>query len=152
MDSLIALLLIGWIISAVSKKKKGKKTKKTAANTAVHNDNADQRREARIARMRQELEKRKTEMQKQAESQQLSFIPEGASAAGSGSMMFDSSEGECLCDPELEHERIAEEDPQSVYAQEIGSENRLDFSAQGLRQAIVMNEILTRPAQRFGRR
>ena len=152
MESLIALMVIGWIVSAINKKKKVKKPGNSAAaksaSTAVNNA---RKREARIAQMRQELERRKAEMQNQSESQQLSFFPEGGSAE-TGSMNYVSTEGECACDPALEHERIAREDPQSVYAQEIGSGTVLDFSAQGMKQAIVMSEILARPSQRLAKK
>ena len=151
MEGLIILLLISWIVSAVGKKKKGKKTG-AAAKPAAQNINAHKQREARIAQVRQELERRKAELKEQEESRQWSMIPEGVFTGEGVSMQFESTEGECICEPELEHERAITEDPQSVYAQEIGSESKLDFSAQAIRQAIVMNEILTRPAQRCGRR
>ena len=153
MEGLIALLLISWIVSAIGKKKKVKKTANpAAAKPAARSVDPAQNREARIAQMRQELDRRKAEMQKQEESRQISFLPEGISAGEAGSMNFDSTEGECICDPELEHERIAREDPQSVYAQEIGTGSGLDFSAQGMKQAIIMSEVLARPAQRFARK
>ena len=69
-----------------------------------------------------------------------------------GSMQTDSTEGECLCDPELEHERIQEIVPESVYTNEIGNEPLIDYSVRGLVQGFVMGEILTRPAQRIKRR
>ena len=65
-----------------------------------------------------------------------------------GSMYMDSTEGEDLCDPALEHDRPERTDPRSVYANEIGAQRRLDFSPEGLWQGVVMSEILTRPADR----
>ena len=69
-----------------------------------------------------------------------------------GSMPDESTEGECICDPDLEHERIQNVAPGSVYQNEIGKESLVDFSARGMMQGFVMSEILTRPAQRVRRR
>ena len=66
-------------------------------------------------------------------------------------MQVNSTEGECICDPELEHEREKEPVPTSVYAGEIGKEPLVDFSARGVLQGFVMSEILTRPVQRARR-
>ena len=66
-----------------------------------------------------------------------------------GSLNAQSNEGECACDPSLEHEREAYSDPDSVYATEIGDAAKLDFSPQGIMQGVVMSEVLKRPAQRF---
>ena len=68
-----------------------------------------------------------------------------------GSMDTVSTEGECLCDPVLEHEREAVTDSESVYAGEIGREPLFDLSAKGIVQGVVMSEILQRPAP-FARR
>ena len=152
----LVIVIIGMIISASNKKKK-----KTKPNVKQPNNAAVQRkpavsseREQRIAAIRAEIEKRKAELERQKE-QQLSFAPsEGESLTEeSGSMVFDSTEGECICDPELEHERETPVDPQSVYANAIGAkEPVLDFSAKGILQGVIMSEVLTRPAQRGRKR
>lgn len=62
-----------------------------------------------------------------------------------GSLEAESTEGECTCDPSLEHERIARQDPASVYAGEIGaSSSPLSLTPHGLVRGVVMAEILTR--------
>lgn len=69
-----------------------------------------------------------------------------------GSLGMDSSEGEDACDLQLGHEREYQPEPESVYANPIGSEPVLDFSARGLYQGVVMSEILARPDRRMRRR
>jgi len=151
MEGLIYLLIVvGWIISAVNKKKKKAAKKKPSSFSGAQTVNAAANREQRIAQMRAELERRKMERQRNAE-EQLTFIPEGASYGETGSMKYDSSEGECICDPELEHERETVSTEETVYTNEIGSKPLVDFSARGIMQGVVMNEILTRPAQRAKR-
>ena len=60
-------------------------------------------------------------------------------------VMQPSGEGEDRCDPSLGHHRVVE--PESVYAQEITDEGKkLDLSAQGVWQGVVMSEVLARPA------
>jgi len=149
-EGLIAMLLIGWIISSISKKGKGKKTVHTTVNRPQSNQTAVQRAEY-ASKLRAELEKRKQELAAQPAVPAFAVLNEGESSGDAGSMMFDSSEGECICDPELEHERQEAPAPESVYAGQIGNEPIVDFSAKGILQGVVMNEILTRPAQRFRR-
>ncbi len=151
----LVIVIVGMIISASNKKKKKTKTAGKQPNNAAaqRKPAASSEREKRIAAIRAEIEKRKAELERQKE-QQLTFVPaEGESYAETmGSMAFDSTEGECICDPELEHERVTEVDPQSVYANEIGAEPVLDFSAKGILQGVIMSEVLTRPAQRARKR
>ena len=72
MEGLIALLLISWIVSAIGKKKKVKKTANpAAAKPAARSVDPAQNREARIAQMRQELERRKEEMKKEIKDLQV---------------------------------------------------------------------------------
>ena len=67
-----------------------------------------------------------------------------------GSLNAETHEGEDLCDPTLGHEdRYEFDDPDSVYANEIGhAEPLLDLSPRGLWQGVVMSEVLARPSQR----
>ena len=111
--------------------------------------NVAQQRTERTAKLHAEMEKRKLQQEiKTVPTQQPGVIHEGESHGDAGSMMYDSSEGECICDPELEHEREIKVEPESVYANQIGREPLLDFSSKGILQGVVMNEILTRPTQR----
>ena len=155
MDGLILLLLIiGWIVSASQKKKKKKATPPTPQKPAAVSPIVSRmEREQRIQQIRAEIEKRKARLEQEKEffqpPEQLSFFQqEGKSIGEGGSMTFDSTEGECLCEPELEHERPVSTVSQTVYEGEIGREPLVDFSAKGVLQGFVMNEILTRPVQR----
>ena len=144
MDGMIVLLLIGWLIKAMSKKGK-KAEKRKAAFTS-----------ARTAASR--LGKSPSQPLPVFEPEQTAFAAEAfASSEGvgtfqeewRGSMETSSDEGEDLCDPTLGHERErAPMDPASVYAHPIGEEAALDFSAQGLVQGVIMSEILKRPSER----
>ena len=59
-------------------------------------------------------------------------------------VMQPSGEGEDRCDPDLGHHRVIE--PENVYAHEIADDGKkLDLSAQGVWQGVVMSEILARP-------
>ena len=147
MDGMIVLLLIGWLIKAMSKKGK-KAEKRKAAFTS-----------ARTAASR--LGKSPSQPLPVFEPEQTAFAAEAfASSEGvgtfqeewRGSMETSSDEGEDLCDPALEHDRPERTDPHSVYANEIGAQHRLDFSPEGLWQGVVMSEILTRPADRQRRK
>jgi len=157
MDGILVLVLIGWIISQMSKK--NKKTKARVAS-GFQKEKTSQPKAARAAKTYAEIEKRKAQtIQEKTAAVQHAF-GEGESAVSPfpmeesfrGSMQAESMEGECICDPELEHEREQVTAPESVYAGEIGREPIVDVSARGLMQGIVMNEILTRPAQRARRR
>ena len=151
MEGLIAMLIVGWILSAISKKGKSAKTANkngiqgSTAQTAAH-------RSEYAAKLRAELEKRKQEsaapLKREVHGEGESF---GAAASSSGSLSYDSTEGECICDPELEHVREEATTPDTVYEGQIGAESAFDFSAKGILQGVVMNEILTRPVQRYRR-
>lgn len=155
MEGLLFLVLIGWAFSKMNQKAK-KQIKKQ--NVSSENDAAiAERRAKRIEQLRAEAEKRKAQLTPE-------ISPRFAEGEGSvqpftqteepfrGSMQVESTEGECICDPELEHEREAKLEPASVYAGEIGREPLVDFSPRGMMQGFVMSEILTRPSQRTRRR
>lgn len=144
MEGLVILVLLGWFISGLSKNKKPKGRRKTAA--MFHKP------------------ERQTETAPPPvfsfEESKVSFetgegengvVPPSMEGVFRGSMAYDSNEGECVCDPELAHGPNEEIEPESVYSNEIGHESLTDFSARGLLQGIVMNEILTRPDQRMKR-
>lgn len=151
MDGILILVLIGWALSKMNKKaKKQIKSFARAENTAA-------RRAERIAKMPAETEKRtpqtaveRTEPNAEGEGTfQFSMLAEEPFR---GSMQVESMEGECICEPELEHKREEKPEPASVYADEIGREPLVDFSPRGMMQGIVMSEILTRPVERARRR
>lgn len=146
MDGLLALIIIGWILASLKKKSK----KKTAANRAIL-ENETQHRASHAAQLRAELEKRRIKQEAKPVQMEQLVMGEGESHGDAGSMLFDSDEGECICEPDLEHERETAPVPNSVYADEIGREPVVDFSAKGILQGVVMSEILTRPAQRARR-
>lgn len=154
MDGLLVVLaIVMWVISQSSKKRK--KNKSTQQTKQM---NAAQRRADRLAQMHAEIEKRRTERAEQqitkteqpsfgeGESSFLHVQPETTETLYTGSLQAESTEGECICDPALEHTR--EEQPEGVYADEIGREPLVDFSAKGVLQGVVMSEILKRPSQR----
>lgn len=155
MDGVLFLIFLAWLFKKLVKGSK----KKTVKKAALVNE--------RTARMVEEIKRARKE--KQLSMQDLSPQPlgEGESSVGYtqdvhgcvsqqmeylGSMMADSSEGEDACELELGHERTQVIEPESVYANEIGSEPLLDFSARGIYQGVVMSEILARPARRMRRR
>ena len=155
MEGLLILVLIGWVFSKMNQNTK-KQMKKQAASSVIVG-NAAERRAKRMEQLRAEAEKRRVQSAQEKAPQyaegegvfQPSFMAEEPFR---GSMEAESTEGECICDPELEHERETKPEPASVYAGEIGREPLVDFSARGLMQGIVMSEILARPAQRTRRR
>lgn len=65
-----------------------------------------------------------------------------------GSLGGGSTEGEDVCDPTLEHARPNRDELESVYAEEIGAEPLMDFSAKAILQGVVMSEVFARPGQR----
>ena len=155
-DGLLTLLILFWVFKAISKKKKGAKpVKKT--RTVKPRATAEEIRERaqRAIRMHDELKRREAQKVEQIAMPDMHTHEhaEGESCppVASGSLQMDSTEGECLCDPLLEHERMAENVPESVYAGEIGREPLLDLSAKGLYQGIVMSEVLKRPGERWRR-
>lgn len=156
MDGILILGLVGWVILKMSKK--NQKTKAKPA-LGIQKENAAQRRAERLARMHAELEKRRAQLTQEKQQAEPPAMSEGESSSAytvmeetfRGSMQVESTEGECICDPELEHERKTVPEPESVYAGEIGREPLVDFSSHGVLQGIVMSEILTRPCQRTRR-
>ena len=147
MDGLVVLVLIGWLLKSVSAKNKKKKTAKKISFDAgrVFPASGFPKSEQKIAPAVPE--------EKQMEAVQEAFIPlEGEGSfrqPWSGSLEMESDEGKDLCDPSLGHERtLLQEDPESVYANEIGSEPLLDTTPRGLMQGVIMSEILARPALR----
>lgn len=164
MDTIALLLILYAVYKRFQKKKDGaKKPRKPVENRS------SQMRAERAARIHEELQRIKAEKQISTdEAVAASTFAEGGATAAPitmegesvqesrmeyrGSMNADSFEGECICDPELEHERAAMADPACVYAGEIGRAPALDLSSAGIYQGIVMSEILTRPAQRIRRR
>lgn len=155
MEGLLLLLLLGWIFSNLKKKNKTASSETVLAKGA--RESAAKRRAEHAMQLREERERRR--MQQTVQAQPVQRVPseqpvigEGESYADSGSMRYDSTEGECVCEPELEHRREAVREPESVYEGEIGREPIVDFSAKGILQGVVMSEILTRPSQRKRRR
>lgn len=157
MDGLLTLLILFWIFKAISKnKKKGAKSvKKTRTTKPKATAEEIRERAQRAIRMHDELKRRAaqkgeqntmTDMHDHEHAEGESCLP-----VGWGSLQIDSTEGECLCDPLLDHERVADNEPESVYAGEIGREPLLDLSTKGLYQGIVMSEVLKRPAERWRR-
>ena len=150
MEGLVVLVLISWLITSMNAKKRNQKGKTLLG--------AKQQTE-RSVQARAEQKKRRTSVKEEKKNQIQEVFNEGESSAAylpmeelfRGSMETESTEGECICDPELEHEREAMPPPESVYAGEIGKEPLVDFSAHGILQGIVMSEILKRPSRHTGR-
>jgi len=148
MDGLLVLVLIGWVFFRMNK-----------AASGIQKEKASRRKQERHERIQTELAKSRVQLTQEKKAVQLVALREGEATAVytpmeapfRGSMQTESTEGECICDPELEHEREKEPAPTSVYAGEIGKEPLVDFSARGVLQGFVMSEILTRPAQRARR-
>lgn len=157
MDGLLILLLIGWLVSQMSKKNK---QPKSAQTLNAQKDLVEKQKAARQARVQAELDKRRAEAEKEQKNVQTVFVnareaelyASAMEPAFRGSMEVESTEGECLCDPELEHERENAVAEGSVYSGEIGKESMVDFSARGMMQGVVMSEILNRPVRRAARR
>ena len=144
MDGLIVLALIVWAIAQASKKNKKRKAK------------------AVLSTKREILSERSAKRAAQQHTEQTfteTVLGEGESVtafarmepAFRGSMQEESTEGECICDPELGHEREQTPAPDSVYENEIGREPLIDFSAKDWMRGVVMSEILAKPAQRMRR-
>lgn len=155
MEGLLILALLGWAFSKMNQKAKKQMKKQVAASAFA--DDAAERRAKRMEQLRVEAEKRRIQIPREKPTQYAEgegiFQPSfRAEEPFRGSMQAESTEGECICDPDLEHERETKPEPASVYAAEIGREPLVDFSARGLMQGFVMSEILTRPAQRASRR
>lgn len=157
MDGLMVVVaLVLWFVSQSSKRKKKKKT----IVYEKKNNSVAQRKADRLAHIYNEAEKRCTKpvdqpapkMEQQAfgegESGFEAIQTKVAEVHASGSLQAQSTEGECICDPELEHVREETIESSSIYVEEIGREPFVDFSAKGVLQGVVMSEILKRPAHR----
>ena len=154
MDGFLFLLILYWIFKAVIKKKKGEKGK--PLTKGMKPDPEARKRAEREARIHNEKMRRQLSMFDKpaaAEHQAEMVSQEGVSHAVDyrGSLNAETTEGECICDPSLEHGRADLPDPESVYATEITDAPRLDLSPSGIWQGVVMSEILKRPAERFRR-
>lgn len=157
MDGVFVLVLIGWIVSMIGKKNK-RKAKKAAFS--FPKESAAQRKAAAAEKGYAELGTHNVQPQKNTRSYFETAIEEGESSAEPelsealfrGSMQVESTEGECTCEPELEHKREDLVTTPEVYAGEIGREPLVDFSSRGVLQGFVMSEILARPDRRVRRR
>ena len=155
------LLIVGLIVCfASSIKKKNQKDQEHIRQIQAQTARRMQERAARMARTQSASKPMPAPPVVQAQPVLSPMTAEGESAlqaaspeaAFRGSMQMTSTEGECVCDPELEHVRQTQlPKEEKVYANEIGAKGLVDFSARGIMQAVVMNEILTRPAQRTRR-
>lgn len=157
MDGLIVLLILSWIFKSVF----SKKSKAQKVNDKGMKPDPEARKKAReAAAAHHEQLRRQLKMEDvfphyrpsaAAEEGHASLEGVGQTEVYRGSLKADSSEGECMCDPALEHERENYSDADSVYATEIGDAPGVDFSPQGIVQGVVMSEILRRPSERFRR-
>lgn len=149
-DLLVVFGLIAWIVASMRKKNKAPSRKRKKDLTA-------QEVTRKAQQLCEEAQSRMAGKQQKAFMREHEPLAEGESHAAPnaaeymGSLHETSTEGEDLCDPELEHSRPSPDAPDSVYAGEIGREPMLDFSAKGLYQGIVMSEILARPSRRARR-
>lgn len=156
MDGLIVLALIVWAIAQASKKNKKRKAK---AVLSTKREILSERSAKRAAQQHTELPKQETMPAQEMQTFTEPVLGEGESVtafarmepAFRGSMQMESTEGECICDPELGHEREQTPAPASVYENEIGREPLIDFSAKDWMRGVVMSEILAKPAQRTRR-
>ena len=150
------LILIALIIWAVSSKNKKKKSKAAAKKTLDFDRMIEQVKQSAAV----VLDEASTPFSYPKKDNQRRDIAEGESTAVQlsmedafrGSMPDESTEGECVCDPELEHGITSTPPVDSVYSNEIGREPLVDLSARGLMRGVVMSEILQRPVQRMGKR
>lgn len=153
METLVFVFVFLLIISNLSKNKKGKTAAKTDADASAQKA-AKPQREIKQVSFRMDEFFPKPAASAAGEGHSAPIVPnEGVSRAADfrGSLKAKTSEGECLCDPALEHDRNVYEDAASVYATEISDAPKLDLSARGIWQGVVMSEVLARPGQRFRR-
>lgn len=154
MDVLVVFGLIAWLVASMKKKNKApsrkRKNELTAQEVTQKAQQLCEEAQSRMAGKRQKAFMQEHEPLAEGESH---AVPNTASLRTEymGSLHQTSTEGEDFCDPELEHSRPSPDAPDSVYAEEIGREPMLDFSAKGLYQGVVMSEILTRPSRRVRR-
>lgn len=155
MEGLLFLLLMGWIFKNIRKTKAPKKKMQTV-DRKPERVVLDENQKEKIQQARQKMQ----QMMMPAEEMMPVQPAEGEcapehmhSSEGEyrGSMETVTTEGMDFCDPALEHVRQEMKDPESVYANEIGSEQTLDLSPQGIYQGVVMSEILSRPVCRRSR-
>ena len=154
MEGLLFLVLLYWLFKKATGAAKKQMKKQSSPDE-------------RTKRMAEEIKRARRE--KQLSMQQVSSQPVGEGESHMeytrdahgcvsqekeymGSLLADTSEGEDACEQDLGHERETVIAPESVYANEIGSEPVLDLSARGIYQGVVRSEMLTRPAQRMRRR
>lgn len=165
MDGLILLLVLYGVFKSVKKRSGAAKAKKKRIVSAFDEKKeriADQMKARTEEAIRRQAESQQTVMQEAAVP--ASTIGEGQSHSTidvdrhdtpqpeyMGSMIVDSDEGECVCDPSISHGGPVRKERQGVYADEIGGEPLLDFSAERLYQGVVMSEILARPCERARR-
>lgn len=155
MDFILVLLLLGWLGASLKKKQAGAGLRERKKKLTAQEVNQ------KAQMLCEEAQNRMAGKSQKAFMQEHEPLAEGVSHAVPkaesfrmeymGSLHETSHEGEDLCDPDLEHSRSTPVSLESVYAEEIGREPMLDFSARGLYQGIVMSEILARPSRRAGR-
>lgn len=156
MDGLLVLFaIVMWLVSKSDKKKK-----KSKSAMQKNHRNAAQYRADAVSQQQTEKEKNQPEVvQRQIPPKAQRAYAEGESGflqtrpglmetPYTGSLQAESMEGECICDPVLEHVREENTENKGVLANEIGGEPLVDFSAKGVLQGFVMSEILKRPSQR----
>lgn len=152
MDVLVVFGLIAWIVASMRKKNKAPSSKRKKALTAQEvTQKAQQLCEEAQSRMAGKQQKAFMQEHEPLVEGDSHAVPNATGTEYMGSLHETSTEGEDYCDPELEHRRFVAPSEDSVYAEEIGREPMLDFSAKGLYQGVVMSEILTRPSRRVRR-
>ena len=147
MDALLTIAILYWICKKVFGPKKLKNKKGTRSpfdNTAQHRAQRAREIHEKLVKQR-DMEQQQVMECKAVQPAEGEALPCFEGAGHTGSLHTESTEGLDLCDPSLEHDRDLPEDPQSVYAGEIGREPLLDLSARGIYQGVVMSEILKRP-------
>lgn len=152
MEGLLILLLIGWTVKSLSQAALRSKKGNTAAQPSVKVV-LDEAQKVKIQQARQMMQQMTIPMEEEeyrapAEGECAPEHMHSAEGEYRGSMEAVATEGMDFCDPALEHARRISPDPESVYAGEIGSQPVLDLSSRGIYQAVVMSEVLARPAQR----
>lgn len=154
MDGLPILIFLVWLITRISQKSQKAKPKFAATRKKDSTFQTVERLVEVVEKTQHKLPLEQEMPMNQPTLYEGKSAPESGSSEGAfrGSMQNASDEGECLCVPELEHERETVIADESVYRGEIGQETLVDCSAKGLMQGVVMSEILTRPVQRIRRR
>lgn len=172
MDVILFLLIMFWLFKSLTKriksagqddqKQREKKAPSSSARPASENER--RARAERAMRIQEELKRREEARKRENPSpskpvqmtadEEMSVIsqrvPMHARPAYEGSLGGGSTEGEDICDPELGHDRDYRRAPapESVYANQIGTETMIDLRPQALLQGVVMSEILSRPGER----